>query len=227
MNVSSTVLADVIELSNMAAGQPIDSDFLHSLVFAIWDNVIGPKILKIWLPTALIEKEVKVDRDANGDEVDEVGVEISEENQSMVRTSNNENGSRASTPVVRLDDNVVAKYLAIHTLTGHLTIKPKETDFESVSDVCLSVPALCFISQTATFYCHIFSNYNASNAEGCIEDPCMCSLSIVFHFNHENIFWNLQPLVIHLLHQVAHKIKFGLSRVCTSNLCIYFLFFQH
>jgi hypothetical protein len=225
VNVSSSVLADVIELSNMAAGQQIDSDFLHSLVFAIWDNVIGPKILKIWLPTAL--KEVKVDRVANGDEVDEVGVEISEENQSIVRTSNNENGSRSSTPVVRLDDNVVAKYLAIHTLTGHLTIKPKETDYESVSDVCLSVPALCFISQTATFYCHIFSNYNASNAAGSIEDPCMCSLSIVFHFNHENIFWNLQPLLIHLLHQVAHKIKFGLSQVYSLNLFIYFLYYKH
>jgi hypothetical protein len=71
-----------------------------------------------------------------------------------------------------------------------------------------------FISQTATFYCLLFSNSDGYSSNGFVEEPCMGSLTLVFHHHAASkVFWDIQPLVIHLLQKTAERLKVGLSQV--------------
>lgn len=177
----------------MAVGKPVGA-FLHSFVFSIWDNVVGPKVIKVW-PSYVIESQLKKSI-GDCEEVDEVGVEVNEDNQPFSKSGL---------------ENVIAKYLALHTLTGHLVTRESEIiDYETASDICLSVPALNFLAQSTTFYSLMVPNYECSRVYQ--DDPCMTSFSIVFNYEFEEMFWNLHPLLLHLIHHVTRRIKVGLSQ---------------
>jgi len=126
--------------STAAAMQLLEQDLLiHSFVFAAWDNVVGPKILRIWPGRSFVRPEELPSFDV----VDEVGIEISEE-KVINSVSGDEDGNETQeqkNSVIQIDDEQVAKYISIHTLTGHLA-KSKHTDYDGVNDISLNVPAL-------------------------------------------------------------------------------------
>ena len=187
---------------------PVNEQLIHSFVYAAWDNVVGPKILKTW-PASSFQVIPACDV------VDEVGVEVAEGQVASDPggfSTSSRNGCRSISPSLQEKDEV-AKYISVHTLTGHLA-KAQHTDFDSVNDVCLNVPALGFASQSATFYC-LFLPENVVGDLGtfCTEEPCMSSLSAVFYYHRVDEFWSLQPLVLHLLRKTAERLKVGLSQV--------------
>ncbi|KZS14035.1 Uncharacterized protein APZ42_020662 [Daphnia magna] len=181
-------------------------DWLHSFIFAAWDNVVGPKILKKWPTSGFM---CSSENTSFGDEVDEVGTEIKEE---RAIDSTNETSASRKTFSMQADEDSVAKYISVHTLTGHLA-KTKYTDYDGVNEISLNVPALGFASQTATFYCLCFSNNYGETNNICIEEPHMVSLSMVFDYKKGlDAFWNLQPLIVHLLSKTVERLKVGLSQ---------------
>lgn len=198
-----------------------DQELVHSVVFACWDNVVGPKILKTWSAKSFSRFEEL----PSFEDVDEVGIEIKEEKVIDTDVTDDisahfENIQEDVRKTIRLDEEQVAKYISIHTLTGHLA-KSKHTDYDGVSDICLNVPALGFISQTATFYCLLFSNSDGYSSNGFVEEPCMGSLTIVFNYNAASkVFWDIQPLVVHLLTKTVEKMKVGLSQVFKTILLL-------
>lgn len=125
-------------MTTSAAMQLLEQDLLHSFVFAAWDNVVGPKVLKIWKGNGFVRSEELPSFDV----VDEVGIEISEE-KVIDDEANNENGIQTleRNPAIQLDEEQVSKYISVHTLTGHLA-KSKHTDYDGVNDISLNVPAL-------------------------------------------------------------------------------------
>lgn len=180
-------------------------DWLHSFIFAAWDNVVGPKVLKIWPASSFASSD-----ELNTNYFDEVGIEIQEEKGI---DSTDEPISLKKNIFTKVDGDSVAKYISVHTLTGHLA-KTKHTDYDGVNDISLSVPALGFASQTATFYCLCFSNIDGETTNICVEEPHMASLSIVFDYSkYLDAFWNLQPLILHLLRKTVERLKVGLSQV--------------
>jgi hypothetical protein len=192
-------------------------DCLHSFIFASWDNVVGPKVLKKWPTSGFIFSSENTNF---GDEIDEVGIEIKEEKGI---DSTDESSSQKRTFSLKVEEDQIAKYISVHTLTGHLA-KTKHTDYDGVNEISLSVPALGFASQTATFYCLCFSNNYGETTNICIEEPHMVSLSIVFYYEKcLDIFWNLQPLIIHLLNKTVERLKVGLSQVSLTYKYTYLL----
>lgn len=173
-------------------------ELLYNFVFCVWDNVVGPKALKVW-PAAEFRLKEKIVTD-----VDEIGVEVSED--SSLPTS-----FHPIWPAVGKDQ--ISKYIAVHTLTGHL-VKSKHADCELITDISLSVPALSFVSQTTTFYCLISHD---EGQEGIAEEPNMSSLSIVFQLKYQNIFWNIHKLVTHLLRKISQRLKIGFLQVHKLN----------
>lgn len=188
-------------------------DWIHSFIFSAWDNVVGPKVLKVW-PTSLFSSPDTQPGVSNG-VIDEVGIEIQEEksfdltDEPSISASTN----RLKNAPVKLDDELIGKYISVHTLTGHLA-KSKHTDYDGMNEISLTVPALGFASQSTTFYCLCFSSTENDNNHFCTEEPYMASLSVVFdHGKYQEAFWNLQPLVIHLLSRTVDRLKVGLSQV--------------
>lgn len=196
---------------------PPTPDLIHSFVYAAWDNVVGPKTLKTW-PGSCFQVIPACDV------VDEVGIEVAEGKDTNpdppgAFTTSFRNGHRCISPSLQEKDEV-AKYISVHTLTGHLA-KAKHTDYDSVNEVCLTVPTLGFISQSTTFYCLFFPDTVVGDlGTFCTEEPCMSSLSIVFNHSRGEDFWNLQPLAIHLLRKAADRLKVGLSQVTQTNISL-------
>lgn len=195
-------------------------DWLHSFVFAAWDNVVGPKVLKIWPSSMFINL---TENCGVSDHVDEIGIEIEEEKGYDVT---DESGSVDLGCFTRFNEEIVAKYISVHTLTGHLA-KTKHTDYDSINEISLCVPALGFASQTATFYCLCLSNNEGEPNSFCVEEPHMASLSVVFNYAKcLDAFWNLQPLITHLLRKTVERLKVGLSQVIrkvhTTAISVYF-----
>lgn len=182
-------------------------DWLHSFIFAAWDNVVGPKVLKKWPTSSFTLSDVQK---SFCDGVDEVGIEIQEEKG--IDATDEPNSLRTKSCFIKADEDSIAKYISVHTLTGHLA-KTKHTDYDGVNEISLTVPALGFASQTATFYCLCFSNSDGET-NICLEEPHMASLSLVFEYGKSlDAFWNLQPLVLHLLGKTVERLKVGLSQV--------------
>ena len=164
--------------------------------------------MKVWPTSEFISDEVNASIISDG--VDEVGIEIEEEKGI---DSTDEPSPLRKNIFTKFDADSVAKYISIHTLTGHLA-KTKHTDYDGVNEISLIVPALGFASQTATFYCLCFSNSNDGEINICVEEPLMASLSLVFDYNKcLDEFWNLQPLILHLLSKTVERLKIGLSQV--------------
>lgn len=184
-------------------------DWLHSFIFAAWDNVVGPKVLKTW-PTTIFTS-TGGGSDALYDGVDEIGVEIEEEKG--IDTTDEPSSIKTKNSFMKANEDLIAKYISIHTLTGHLA-KTKHTDYDGINEISLTVPALGFASQTATFYCLCFSSNENETNNFCIDEPNMASLSLVFEYGKcLDAFWNLQPLIVHLLSKTAERLKVGLSQV--------------
>ncbi len=171
---------------------------IHSFVYSAWDNVVGPKVLKTW-PSSSFE-------DPSADVVDEVGTEILEEREVAAAADTSCTSPEA--------EDQVARYISSHTLTGHLA-KAKHTNFDSVNEVCLSVPSLGFTSQSTTFYCLFLpSSSDLGDLDAfCTDEPCMSSLTVIFHSSRLKEFLDLQPLILHHLRKTSDRIKVGLSQV--------------
>lgn len=194
-------------------------DFFHSFVLCGWDNVVGPKVVKTWPHSAFrsIEEVTKVD-------VDEVGTEVSEEKAYSFSEDYRRRTSSLSQPPCknRASNESIGKYISAHTLTGHLA-KSKHTNYDSLNHITLCVPNLGFISQTTTFYC---LNLDCSLSLGdtdmsniCVEEPHMTSLTVIFQHNETclDLFWKLQPLILHLLEKIVERLKVGLFQVKTRH----------
>lgn len=180
---------------------------LHSFVFAAWDNVVGPKVVKTWPASQFSKYEVLSDNTL----VDEVGTEVDEIDHEKSGPTGPTKTPDSSLSLI--DDDPIAKYISVHTLTGHL-VRSKHTDYDSVNQVFLEVPSLGFTSQTATFYCLSFHSNSNKGDPHILEEPYMVSLSIVLCYSNFNkIIWKLQPLLIHLLERVVECLKVGLSQV--------------
>lgn len=178
---------------------------LHSFVFSAWDNVVGPKVVKTW-PASLFSKYESVSEDSV---IDEVGTEVDE----IDHEKSDIGLSKGSEPHLNVESDPVAKYISVHTLTGHL-VRSKHTDYDSVNQIFLEVPSLGFTSQTATFYCLCFRSSTDKGNPNVVEEPFMVSLSTVLHYSQfDKTLWKLQPLLIHLLEKVVECLKVGMSQV--------------
>lgn len=173
---------------------------LYQIVLCAWDNVVGPKVLETWSLNDLTGSN----SDCLDGDVDEVGIEVGEENDMSAFSYEEDLCSEK-------DSEEISTYIALHTLTGHL-IRSKYSDYDTINEVSLSVPALKFVSQTSTFYCPFLVEDNCLREEFFTE-PSMNSLTIVFHHKYQNVIWNIHPMLTHLLQRTAECLKVGLSQV--------------
>ena len=178
---------------------------LCQMVLCTWDNVVGPKVLETW---SLNDLNNLNSGHVKGD-FDEVGVEVGEGNDVASLAYSGEEDLSSE-----IDCDEVSKYISLHTLTGHL-VRSKYSDYDTINDVSLSVPALKFVSQTSTFYCSFLSDENCLRDEF-ITDPSMNSITIVFHYKYQNVVWNINPMLTHLLQRIAECLRVGLSQVISN-----------
>ena len=175
---------------------------LCQIVLCAWDNVVGPKVLDTWTLNDL--------NDSTSDpvlvDVDEIGIEVEEGSDIASLTSSWEDGLSSE-----INRDEISKYISLHTLTGHL-VRSKYSDYDSINEVSLIVPALKFISQTSTFYCPYLYEDSCLRDEFFAE-PSMNSLTLVFHYKYQNVVLNIHPILTHLLQRVAECLRVGLSQV--------------
>jgi len=174
---------------------------IYQIVLSTWDNVVGPKVLATWSLTDLN----RINPEICFTDFDEVGTEVEEDDE----TASAVTLSREDLSCELAEDGI-SKYIALHTLTGHL-IKSDRTDYDTINEMSLSVPALKFVSQTATFYAPFLSE-EAFSPEESVTEPSMNSLSVVFDYEDRGVFWNLNPLLTFLLQRIVECLRVGLSQ---------------
>ena len=118
--------------------------------------------------------------------------------------------------VIQIDDEQVAKYISIHTLTGHLA-KSKHTDYDGVNDISLNVPFIVVMAGCKTRARPKLLKTKIKNAA--LRSLPFCSFFLFATFRYWSFFTQIIMILI-IWHNYFKMVCKGFTKWIHASTCL-------